>query len=59
MSGRPSIDWRRVARGALGLSLRGTGWLLTHAGRLLRSGGEFIHALGHRLKPARPNTRRE
>jgi hypothetical protein len=59
MRGRGSVDWRRTARATVGLSLRGTGWLLTHAGRLLRSGGEFVHALGHRLNPARPNTRRE
>jgi hypothetical protein len=59
MSARRSTDWRRAARVTLGLLLRGTGWLLTRAGRLLRSGGEFVHALGYRLKPARPDARRE
>jgi len=59
MSDRRSINWRRAARAALGRSLRATGWLLSHTGRLLRSAGGFVQALGNRLKPARPNTRRE
>jgi len=59
MSDRRSINWRRAARAALGRSLRVTGWLLNDAGRLLRSAGGFVQALGHRLKPERPNTRRE
>ena len=35
-----SINWRRHGLSILRLALHCIGWLLTHGGRLLESGGE-------------------
>ena len=48
-----SIDWRRHGLAILRLSLHGTGWVLTHAGRLLESAGETLSDVAEmaRTKP--------
>jgi hypothetical protein len=37
-----SIDWQRHGLTIARLALRGSGWVLTHGGRLLERGGETL-----------------
>jgi hypothetical protein len=46
-----SIDWRQHGLRIARLALRGSGWMLTHGGRLLQIGGETLSAIGNGIRP--------
>lgn len=54
-----SIDWQRVARTGLRFALRGTGWLLTAAARLMQNCGNRLQAFSERFSEARQSGQAE